>query len=112
MSLSRTTSPPKGHEGEDAPIVSIGVAITAGSASYGSILRCADRALYQAKRGGRNRLEEMTLAFTGEAGTHRSEAELGRRDSNKSVLSSGRTIFQNRGSDQVMPRDAFNCFRL
>jgi diguanylate cyclase (GGDEF)-like protein len=48
--------------GARAVTVSMGVAVVESDASSESLLRCADAALYQAKRNGRNCVEGMTIA--------------------------------------------------
>jgi len=50
--------------------VSMGVAVAESSTNSESLLRCADTALYQAKRHGRNRVEGAVLATAGEATGH------------------------------------------
>ena len=46
--------------------VSMGVAVAEASTNFKSLLHRADSALYQAKRNGRNRVEEITVATDGE----------------------------------------------
>jgi two-component system, cell cycle response regulator len=46
--------------------VSMGVAVAGSSSNLESLLRRADIALFKAKRNGRNRVEEMTVATAGE----------------------------------------------
>jgi two-component system cell cycle response regulator len=46
--------------------VSMGVAVAEASTNFESLLRRADKALYHAKRNGRNRVEEVTVATDGE----------------------------------------------
>jgi diguanylate cyclase (GGDEF)-like protein len=46
--------------------VSIGVVVAEASTNFESLLRRADKALYHAKRNGRSRVEEITVATDGE----------------------------------------------